>query len=73
MLRIASWLLGFSLGAALGAVLIALFMPVSVEDLRRGYHEALAESRKAAQRKRAELEAELAELQGREHHPVLPE
>ncbi len=73
MLRIASWLLGFSLGAAVGAVLVALFMPVSVEDLRRGYHEALAESHKAAQRKRAELEAELAMLQGRKDHPKQPE
>lgn len=66
--RLADWTLGFSMGAGVGAVLIALFAPVSSEEvrgrLRRGYQEAVAEARRAAQQERARLEAELAELTG---------
>ena len=72
MLKIASWLLGFALGGAVAAVIIALFMPVSPADLRAGYQDALAASRQAAQKKRAELEAELATLQGQEAPAALP-
>lgn len=67
MRKIISWLLGVSLGAAFGAVLIALFMPESAEAvrdrLRDGYRHALDVAREAQAARRAELEAQLADMQ----------
>jgi hypothetical protein len=64
--RLASWTLGFSLGAGTSAALIAIFSPVSAEAVRgrlqQHYHDAKLEARVAAQRERAKLEAELKEM-----------
>lgn len=69
MIRIVSWLIGFSLGAAVAAVLVALFVPIPSNEIRRrlreGYQETMTEARLASQQRRAELEAELYTLQGR--------
>lgn len=73
MLKIASWALGFSLGVAFGALLVMVLSPISgqeiVERFQNGYKEALDEARKASQQRRAELEAELAEMQGKRQNP----
>ena len=75
LIKIASWALGFSLGTSVGAVLIALFVPISSDEVRQrlqaGYQGALQEARLAAQLERARLERELAEMQ--QNTPSLPE
>jgi gas vesicle protein len=59
--------LGLAVGAAIGVVAIVLFSPQSGPALRRNlresYQETLAEARRAADIRRAELEAELARTQ----------
>jgi hypothetical protein len=64
--KLASWTLGFSLGAGTSAALIAIFSPVSAETVRgrlqQRYHEAKVEARLAAQRERARLEAQLTDM-----------
>lgn len=72
MRKLISWLIGFSLGAAVAALVVYLFAPVSGEQLvgllRQGWQEALDEARKANAERRAQLEAELAATQS----PRLP-
>jgi gas vesicle protein len=67
MVKIISWVLGVMLGTMVGAVLVALFAPISgaevVRRLRIGYYQTLEASRQAAEQRRAELEAELAQMQ----------
>jgi|SaaInl7_200m_RNA_FD_contig_21_285920_length_288_multi_6_in_0_out_0_1 gas vesicle protein len=64
-----SWFVGLLMGGAAGAILVALFAPVSDEEARErmktGYKEALEFAREAGIKRRTELEAELAEMQGR--------
>lgn len=66
MSKFLSFLSGALLGATIGATIALLLTPASGEDLRaqieerRNYIEA--EVRKAAEEKRAELEAQLAHL-----------
>jgi len=64
MRKALSLVLGFTVGAAVGAVLAALFAPTSGEQvvahLKRGYMETLEAARQASAQRRAELEAELA-------------
>jgi gas vesicle protein len=76
MSRLAGWLLGFSIGAAVGAVLVMLFVPISADEirnrLRAGYEETMEAARLASEQRRHELEAELARRQGRPTFPVLP-
>ncbi|GAB4497356.1 MAG: hypothetical protein OHK0052_08810 [Anaerolineales bacterium] len=66
MSKFLSFLSGALLGATIGATIALLLTPASGEDLRaqieerRSYIET--EVRKAAQEKRAELEAQLAHL-----------
>lgn len=66
MRKLLSLMIGFGLGAAVGAALVMLFAPQAgdrlVEELRRGFNETLAEARQASQQRRAELEAQLAAL-----------
>jgi gas vesicle protein len=66
---IKSWLVGAVMGSALGAVLVALFAPFSDKEARErltaGYREAINAAREAGRQRRAELEAELAEIQQR--------
>lgn len=69
MRKLYSFLVGIGLGASAGAVLIALFSPVSgpefINRLKEHYAEAMTAARDAAAQRRAELEAELAEMQKR--------
>ncbi|MFN8371801.1 MAG: YtxH domain-containing protein [Anaerolineae bacterium] len=61
-----SWLIGFSLGAALGAALIMLFSPVSGQDLtsavKNHYRNALDAGHAASEAKRTELEDQLRKM-----------
>ncbi|MCU0498102.1 MAG: hypothetical protein MUF87_12190 [Anaerolineae bacterium] len=78
MRKLLSWLIGFSLGAALAALLVMIFFPETGEEVRRrirqGYEETMAAAQVASLKRRAELEARLATLQGREtiHSSRLP-
>lgn len=69
MNKIISWALGVTLGAGVGAVLVALFAPFSgkelTERLKTGYAEAVEEARYAAKVREAELQAELLAMQKR--------
>ena len=73
MWKLASWLIGFSLGAAVGAVLVMLFAPVSGDEmvtrLKQGWEDTLLEARQANVERRAELEAELARLKAGQPAP----
>ena len=66
MRKLLSWMLGLGLGAAAGALLVMLFAPASGQEimasLQRGWAESLHEARKANSKRRAELEAQLAEI-----------
>lgn len=67
MRKLISWLIGFGVGAALGATLIVLFSPVSGPELvarfKQGWAETMAEARRANAVRRAELEAQLRAMQ----------
>ena len=66
MRKLLSWMLGLGLGAAAGALLVMLFAPASGQEimasLQRGWAESLNEARRANGKRRAELEAQLAEI-----------
>jgi len=70
---IKSWLVGVLMGSAVGAILVALFAPFSDDEARQrltsGYREAITAAREAGRQRRAELEAELAEMQQRRSEP----
>ncbi len=55
--------LGLVVGAAVGVVAVVLFSPQSGaalrQNLRESYRETLADARRAAETRRAELEAQL--------------
>jgi hypothetical protein len=61
--------LGFLIGAALGAMLVMLFSPVTgdrlIRNLKAGYDETLAEARAVSAQRRAQLEAELVQMRKR--------
>jgi gas vesicle protein len=69
MMRLVSWLIGFSLGAAVGAVAVMLLAPMSSSEvrqrLRAGYEETMEAARLASEQRRRELETELAIKQGK--------
>jgi len=73
LIKLASWAIGFSLGAAVAAVIVALFAPISADEvrarLRAGYQETLAEARKAALAERERLEKQLADMQSKRALP----
>jgi gas vesicle protein len=75
MRKIISLAAGFGLGAAIGVTMVMLFAPTSgeqlVEHIKRGYAETMAEARAASVVKRAELEAQLAQMRTR-NTPRLP-
>ena len=62
MRKFLSMLFGLGVGAALGALLVAFFSPLTSEDLQAHVERALAAGRKASAQRRAELEKELADL-----------
>jgi gas vesicle protein len=70
---IKSWLVGAVMGSALGVILVVLFAPFSDKEARErlttGYREAISAAREAGRQRRAELEAELAEIQQRRRQP----
>lgn len=65
-MRAINFLLGFLIGALIGAATVLLSTPKSGQalksDLRARVDDALAEGRRAAAARRAELEARLASL-----------
>lgn len=65
-MRVINFLLGFLIGVLVGAVAVLLTTPKSgyalKSDLRTRIDDALAEGRRAAAARRAELEARLATL-----------
>lgn len=67
MRKLASWLLGAGLGAAVGIALVLLFAPASGQEvialLKRSWDATLTDARAANRQRRAELEAELARRQ----------
>lgn len=67
MRKIVSWILGLSAGTAVGAVIIALFVPETAEQinnrLKAGYEAALQAAREASTQRRLELENQLNQLQ----------
>lgn len=67
MRKLLSLMLGLGIGAAAGAVLVMLLLPPSDEPfaarLKRSWDETLEEARQASARKRAALEAQLAQMQ----------
>lgn len=66
--RLASFAGGVVSGSVIGSLLGLLFTPESGDDLRRGlrtrYQNAVAVGQAAAELKRLELEAELAQMTG---------
>lgn len=73
MNKITSWLIGLGLGLTVGAVLVAIFSPVSGDEvirrLRAGFAETLEEARRAAEDRRKTLEAELSRMQSGQTTP----
>lgn len=73
MKAIKSWLVGAVMGSALGAILVVLFAPFSDKEARErlasGYRGAIDAAREAGRQRRAELEAELAEMQQQRRQP----
>ncbi len=67
MRKIVSWLAGFAIGAAIAAVIVMIFVPETGAQikarLKAGYDATMEEARLATEKKRAELEAELAAMQ----------
>lgn len=74
MLKIVSWIAGFSIGAAVAGVVVMLFVPETGEQitarLKAGYDETMEEARRATEQRRAELEGELATMQKRRQLPA---
>ena len=66
MRKLLGLVLGFMTGASLGATLVVLLSPVSGEQLirniKQSYDETKAEARKISEQRRAELEAQLAQM-----------
>ena len=62
------WLASLVLGMLVGYMLVILFAPTKGKPLRQGviqaYQRAHAAAKTASQKRRAELEAELARLRG---------
>ncbi len=67
MIKILSWIIGMTTGAAVGALIVAFFVPETSADVRRrlkrGYIGALEAAKQAQDIRRAELEAQLAHMQ----------
>ncbi len=70
MYKILSWIIGLALGGAVGALLIAFFVPDTAQEVRqrlvKGYQEALDAARQAQAASQIELEAQLARMHQRD-------
>ncbi len=66
MRKFLSLLFGLGIGAAIGALIVTFFSPVSSDEFRTNceahYQRALEAGRKASTERREELEEELSEL-----------
>ena len=75
MKKLLSLALGLGLGAVVGASVVVLFAPMSSSELvariKQGWSETMEEARRASERRRAELEAELSQMRGKTQ-PRLP-
>ncbi len=67
-MRVMNFVAGFLGGVIIGAVIVLLITPQSGSDLQAGvrarFDDILAEGRRAAAARRAELEARFASLKG---------
>ena len=67
MTKLISWISGLVIGTITGVLAVILFAPISGEEatqrLRDGYGGAFNAAAEAAQKRRAELEAELSSMQ----------
>lgn len=70
MYKILSWIIGLALGGAVGALLIAFFVPDTAQEVRqrlvKGYQEALDAARQAQAASQIELEAQLVRMHQRD-------
>ncbi len=76
MRKVLRWLAGFSVGGAVGVLMVRYLSPISGGDIRAKFHEryeaAMEAGREAAAERRAQLEAELNQrLAGQ--RPQLPQ
>lgn len=66
MRKLILFVIGLSMGAAIGAALVMLLTPASGQDMRDGarqhFRQALDESARAAAKRRTELENEFAAM-----------
>ena len=66
MRKFVSLLVGLGIGSAIGAIVIALFSPVTAEEFRNNlkahYERAMEAGQKASAARRAELEKELQDM-----------
>lgn len=66
MRKLILFVIGLSMGAAIGAALVMLLTPASGQDMRDGarehFRQALDESARAAAKRRTELENEFATM-----------
>ena len=69
MKKLLSFTLGIGLGAMIGASVVILFAPMPgselITRLKQGWQETMDEARRASELRRAELEAELAQMRGK--------
>lgn len=68
MKKLLSFTLGIGLGAMVGVSVVILFAPMPGSDLiarlKHGWEETMDEARRASELRRAELEAQLAQMRG---------
>mgnify|MGYP001268994315 FL=1 len=69
MNKLLSLLLGLTVGALIGGLLVIVFSPVSgqkvVDALKEGYAETLDEARQASDQRKRELEAEFKRMRSK--------
>ncbi|MBI5667498.1 MAG: YtxH domain-containing protein [Chloroflexi bacterium] len=69
MKKLLSFTLGIGLGAMVGVSVVILLAPMPgselVARLKQGWEETMDEARRASELRRAELEAELAQMRGK--------
>jgi len=69
MYKLLSLVLGFTVGALIGGMLVIVFSPVSgqkvVDALKEGYAETLDEARLASEERKRELETEFKRMRSK--------
>ncbi len=73
MNKVSLWMIGLLVGLAAGVVIVALLAPSTGAEFRQrlaeSFRETLAEARRASQARQAELEQQLAQMQGKASAP----